>query len=350
MFATRAYGFSQANGPVGPLQIFRREVGPNDVLIDIQFCGICHSDIHQVRDEWGGAIFPMVPGHEIVGEVSQVGSAVTRFTIGDPVGVGCLVDSCRTCRSCQESLEQYCENGWVGTYNSVERDGKTPTYGGYSERIVVDENYVLKLPLNLDRAAMAPLLCAGITTYSPLRQFRVGPGQRVGVVGLGGLGHMAVKLAVAMGAETVLFTSSPGKKAAAQTLGASEVVVSRDAEAMAKQAGRFDLILDTVSATHDINALIGALRRDGTLCLVGAPEHPHQLAAFGLIMARRRIAGSLIGGIAETQEMLDFCGQHNIVSDIELTEVADISRAYDRVVASDVRYRFVIDMQSLRTR
>lgn len=349
MITTKAYGVSKAKEPVGSLTISRREVGPSDVLIEIQYCGICHSDIHQARDEWGGGIFPMVPGHEIVGEVTSVGSAVTRFNVGDPVGVGCLVDSCRTCRSCKDSLEQYCENGWVGTYNGLERDGKTPTYGGYSERIVVDENFVLKLPRNLDRAATAPLLCAGITTYSPLRQFRVGPGQRVGIVGLGGLGHMGLKLAVAMGAETVLFTSSPGKKAAALALGASDVVVSRDADAMAKQAGRFDFILDTVSANHDINALLGALRRDGTLCLVGAPEHPHQLSAFGLIMARRRIAGSLIGGIAETQEMLDFCGQHNIVSDIELTTVSEINRAYERIVASDVKYRFVIDMQSLRS-
>jgi uncharacterized zinc-type alcohol dehydrogenase-like protein len=353
MIATRGYAASRPQAALAPFTFQRREPGPTDVLIEILYCGVCHSDIHQARQEWGSARFPMVPGHEIVGRVSRLGSKVRKFKLGDLAGVGCLVNSCRTCASCQENQEQYCENGSVGTYNSLEKftDSKgqrVPTYGGYSEHIVVDEDFTLRLPPQLPLAATAPLLCAGITTYSPLRHFQVRSGQKVGVVGLGGLGHMAVKFARALGCQTVVFTTSAHKRAEALRLGAHEAVLSTDEAALDKQARSFDFILDTVSAAHDLNWYLHALKRDGTLCLVGAPEDPHEVEGFELILQRRRLAGSLIGGIAETQEMLDYCGQHGITSDIELIPIQQINTAFDRVVAGDVQYRFVIDMGSLR--
>ena len=349
MIASRAYAAQSAGAALGPFEITRRAPRATDVVIELQYCGVCHSDIHQARDEWGGAIFPMVPGHELVGTVTAVGEQVGRFHVGERVGVGCLVDSCRSCKSCAQGLEQYCESGWVGTYNSRERGSGAPTYGGYSERVVVDQDFVLRIPASLDPAQAAPLLCAGVTTYSPLRTWNVGPGQRVGVVGLGGLGHMGVKLAHAFGAETVVFTTSESKRADALRLGADEVVISRDAAAMTRQAERFDFILDTVSAPHDLNAILGLLKRDGTLCLVGAPDKPPVVHGGLLVFKRRRLVGSLIGGIAETQEMLDFCAAKGIASDIELIKIQDINRAFDRAVAGDVKYRFVIDLQSLRT-
>jgi uncharacterized zinc-type alcohol dehydrogenase-like protein len=352
MISTRGYAAHQSKAPLAPFQFNRRDVGPTDVLIEILFCGVCHSDIHQARDEWGGATFPLVPGHEIVGRVTAVGAAVKKFKVGDVAGVGCMVDSCRTCNPCQEGLEQYCENGFVGTYNSTERPkpgqaAPSVTYGGYSDQIVVDEAFTLRIPPQLDLAATAPLLCAGITTYPPLRHFKVSRGQKIGVVGLGGLGHMAVKFGKAMGCHTVVFTTSEKKRAEALRLGAEDVVISSDAASIAKHARCFDFIIDTVSAEHDLNGYLQALKRDGTMCFVGAPENPHKLPGFALIMQRRQVAGSLIGGIAETQEMLDFCGEHGITSDIELIPIQKINEAYDRVVASDVRYRFVIDMKSL---
>jgi len=348
MNMTQAYAASQAKAPLAPHALQRRTPGAHDVAIDIDYCGVCHSDLHQVRDEWGKGMFPMVPGHEIVGRVKAVGDAVTRYKVGDRVGVGCMVDSCRSCSSCQEGLEQFCEQGFVGTYNAKERDGKTITYGGYATDIVTDEAFVLRIPETLDAAGAAPLLCAGITTYSPLRHWKVGPGQTVGVVGLGGLGHMAVKLAHAFGARVVLFTTSPGKEADAKRLGADEVVISKDAQAMKRQAKRFDFILNTVSAPHDINAYTALLKREGTMTLVGLPDSPPQLQAGNLIFRRAQIAGSLIGGIAETQEMLDFCAEHGIVSDIEVIPMQQINQAYERMLKSDVKYRFVIDMASLR--
>ena len=348
MTSTSAYAAQSATSPFAPIRIDRREPGPTDVRIEIRFCGVCHSDLHTARSEWPGTVYPVVPGHEIVGVVTEVGAEVTGFRPGDRAGAGCLVDSCRTCGACAADLEQYCEVEPVFTYNSPDRHTGGVTYGGYASHIVVDERFVLHIPDALDLAAAAPLLCAGITTYSPLRQWKVGPGMRVGVVGLGGLGHMAVKLARALGAHVVLFTTSPGKADDARRLGASEVVVSRDAEAMGRQTGSFDFILDTVAATHDLDAYITLLKRDGTLCLVGVPEVPHPSpAVFNLIFGRRRLAGSLIGGIAETQEMLDFCAEHGIVADIELIPVTGIDLAYDRMVKSDVKYRFVIDMATL---
>jgi len=339
-----------AKSPASKLEPFtfeRREPGPRDVLIEILYCGICHSDIHQARDEWGGAIFPMVPGHEIVGRVTRVGSEVTRFTVGEPAGVGCFVDSCRRCESCKDGLEQYCDGPIVFTYNSTEKDGKTPTYGGYSSHIVVDENYTLKIPLKLPPAGAAPLLCAGITTYSPLRRFKAGPGRRVGVVGLGGLGHMAVKLAAAMGAEVTVFSTSASKEQDARRLGAHEFVVSKDPKSLEALANRFDLILDAVSAPHDLNAYLNLLRRDGALALVGASPKPLEIAAFSLIHKRRTLAGSLIGGIRETQEMLDYCAAHNITSDVEVIPIQQVDAAYERTIKGDVRYRFVIDIKTL---
>ena len=348
MSASKGYAAQSAKDALAPWRFERREPGPSDVKITITHCGVCHSDVHQARDEWGGSIFPMVPGHEIVGLVSAVGSAVSKFKVGQRVGVGCMVDSCRKCPSCLEGQEQYCDRGFSGTYNSREQDKKTLTYGGYSDSIVVDEAFVLRVPDNLDAAGVAPLLCAGITTYSPLRHWKVTKGQRVGVVGLGGLGHMAVKIAHAMGAEVVLFTTSPSKAEDARRLGASEVVLSRDKEQMKTQRGRFDLILDAVAAPHDINGMLGLLKRDGTLCLLGIPDQPHPPPQAGTLVNRRRsLSGSLIGGIAETQEMLDFCAEHNIVSDIELIPIQKINEAYDRMVNGDVKYRFVIDMASL---
>ena len=348
MSQASAYAAQSATTPLGPARIERREPGSGDVRIEIAFCGVCHSDVHTARSEWPGTHYPVVPGHEIVGKVTAVGAAVKGFRPGDVAGVGCLVDSCRTCGACTEGLEQYCEGGRIFSYNSPDRHSGGMTYGGYSSHIVVDQAFVLRMPAGLDLAASAPLLCAGITTWSPLREWKVGPGARVGVVGLGGLGHMAVKLAKAMGAHVVLFTTSPGKTADALRLGAAEVVLSTDAAEMGRRAGTLDFILDTVAASHDLDAYVALLRRDGTLCLVGVPEHPHPSpSAFNLIWERRRLAGSLIGGIRETQEMLDFCGEHGIAADIELISMAAINEAYDRMVKSDVHYRFVIDMGTL---
>ncbi len=330
------------------MSIQRREVTAKDVEIDVLYCGVCHSDLHTARNEWGGTSYPSVPGHEIVGCITKIGGAVTKFKVGDLVGVGCMVDSCRHCESCKDGVEQYCENGMTGTYDSPDKYLGTHTMGGYSERVVVDEDFVLKVPTNLDLAATAPLLCAGITTYSPLRHWNVGPGQRVGIVGIGGLGHMGVKLAKAMGAYVVVITTSASKKEDALRLGADEIILSTDEEQMRKNAGTLHFILDCVSAQHDINAYLRLLKRDGQLTLVGAPEHPLPVAAFSLIPGRKSFSGSLIGGIAETQEMLDFCGKHNITSDIELIRMEDINTAYERLLKSDVKYRFVIDMGSLK--
>ncbi|HEU4828041.1 MAG TPA: NAD(P)-dependent alcohol dehydrogenase [Gemmatimonadales bacterium] len=342
------YAAHEAGGALEPFTFVRREPGPLDVEIEILFCGVCHSDLHTARGEWGGSVYPVVPGHEIVGHVSRAGAGVTRFRPGDPVAVGCMVDSCRTCPSCRDGLEQYCENGAVYTYNSPDTVLGGTTCGGYSNRIVVTEAFVLRLPPAMDPAAAAPLLCAGITTWSPLRTWETGPGARVGVVGLGGLGHMAVKLASAMGADVVLFTTSPGKADDALRLGASEVVVSRDRAAMKRQRARLDFVLDTVAVPHDLNPYLDALRRDGTLCLVGIPPEPHPAPGVGrLVNQRRRLAGSSIGGIAETQEMLDFCAAHGLTADIELIPIQQINEAYERMLRSDVRYRFVIDMESL---
>ncbi len=342
-----AYAASEARAALAPFRIHRREPGPADVVIDIRYCGVCHSDIHQARGEWGGGIFPMVPGHEIVGHVAATGSAVTRFRAGDAVGVGCFVDSCRECAACREGEEQYCTQGMVATYNSHERDGRTPTWGGYSTRIVVDQAYVLRVPdaIPLDRAA--PLLCAGITTYSPLRHFGVEAGDRVAVVGLGGLGHMGVKIAKAMGAKVTVLSTSPSKRDDARRLGADDFAATSDKDTFKRLAGQFDFILDTVSAPHDYNACLNLLRHDGTMILVGMPDQPVPLAAAPLIMGRRRLVGSLIGGIRETQEMLDFCAEHGVASDIERIPITQINEAWERVIRGDVRYRFVIDCASL---
>jgi len=346
-YSVKAYSAASATSPLSGISISRREPTESDVQISILYCGVCHSDLHYVRNEWNFTQYPAVPGHEIVGKVTAVGSGVKKFKVGDTVGVGCLVDSCRTCPDCQAGLEQFCA-GMVMTYGSMDRHLEAPTLGGYSQSIVVTEDFVLRIPSNLSLAAAAPLLCAGITTYSPLRHWKVGPGQKVGVVGLGGLGHMGVKFARAFGAHVVLFTTSPGKAADAQRLGAHEVVVSKDEAQMAAHAGSFDFILDTVSATHDINAYFNLLKRDGNLVLVGAPEKPLPVAAFPLIFRRRSFSGSLIGGLPETQEMLDFCGKHNITSDIEMIKMDQINTAYERMLKSDVKYRFVIDMASLK--
>jgi uncharacterized zinc-type alcohol dehydrogenase-like protein len=347
----KAFGYAaqDASTPLSPFGFERREPGERDVQIDILYCGVCHSDLHTVREEWGGTIYPCVPGHEIVGRVTRIGSGVQTFKTGDLVGVGCMVDSCRTCRSCRDGLEQYCEVGFTGTYNGPEQGTGANTYGGYSDTIVVDESFVLRVPDGLDPAAVAPLLCAGITTYSPLRRWRVQAGQKVGVVGLGGLGHMAVKLARAMGAHVVLFTTSPNKREDALALGAHEVVVSKDREAMKAHRNSFDFILDTVAAPHDLDTYLVLLARDGAMVLVGAPAEPHPATTvFNLIMKRRQLAGSLIGGIAETQEMLDFCAQHGITAEIEIIPIQRINEAYERMLKSDVKYRFVIDMASLK--
>ncbi|TAM51142.1 MAG: NAD(P)-dependent alcohol dehydrogenase [Paraburkholderia sp.] len=349
MYTTHGYAAKDADSPLVAFDIQRRDLRAHDVQIEVLFCGVCHSDLHQARNEWRNTIFPVVPGHEIVGRVTQVGPTVTRYKSGDLVGVGCLVDSCRTCASCAEGLEQYCENGFVGTYNGVDRVSGETTYGGYSTSVVVDEAFVLRVPDNLDPAGAAPLLCAGITTYSPLRQWGAGPGKKVGVVGLGGLGHMGVKLARAMGAHVVLFTTSPSKIEDAKRLGAHEVVISKDPAQMQAHLNSFDFILNTVAAQHDLNPFIALLKRDATMTLVGAPEHDHPSPqVFNLIFKRRRLAGSLIGGIAETQEMLDFCGEHGITSDIEMIPMQGINEAYERMLKSDVKYRFVIDLDSLR--
>ncbi len=348
MVASFGYAARSATAPLCPFHFDRREPGPRDVQIEILYCGVCHSDVHAARDEWGGAVYPLVPGHEIAGRVSRVGSEVTKFRQGDLAGVGCMVDSCRRCINCDDGLEQYCDHDFTQTYNSPDRHTGGMTYGGYASNIVVDEHFVLRMPEGLDPAGAAPLLCAGITTYSPLRQWGVANGHKVGVVGLGGLGHMAVKLAHAMGAYVVLFTTSPGKTEDALRLGADEVVISRDADAMARQAGTFHFILNTVAAPHNLDPFLALLRRDGTMTLVGAPAEPHPSpAVFNLIFKRRRLAGSLIGGIAETQEMLDFCAEHGITADVEMIRMDQINEAWERMVRSDVKYRFVIDMASM---
>lgn len=345
----KAYGTEAAEAPLNQLNIDRRKPTPHDVEIEIQYCGVCHSDLHTARNEWHSTVYPCVPGHEIVGKVVSVGNHVSKFKVGDIVGVGCMVDSCRECEYCKEGLEQYCEPGMTGTYNGRDKYlPNTPTFGGYSESIVVDENFVLRIPQNLNLAATAPLLCAGITTYSPLRHWNVGPGKKVGIVGIGGLGHMGIKLAKAMGAHVVAFTTSESKFEEAKRLGADEVVLSKDPEQMAAYRGKLHFILDAVSAQHDINTYLGLLRTDGSLALVGAPEQPLPVAAFSLIPGRKSFAGSMIGGIAETQEMLDFCGEHNITSDIEMINIQQINEAYDRLLKGDVKYRFVIDMASLK--
>ncbi|HEY9171883.1 MAG TPA: NAD(P)-dependent alcohol dehydrogenase [Verrucomicrobiae bacterium] len=344
----KSYAMQSATTPLAPLTIQRREPTSTDVELEILYCGVCHSDLHTARSEWPGTLYPCVPGHEIVGRVTRVGDRVTKFKVGDLSAVGCMVDSCRTCAHCQAGLEQYCLAFPVFTYNGPDKFLGGHTFGGYSTNIVVDEAFALRVPAGLDLAATAPLLCAGITTYSPLRHWKVGPNQKVGIVGLGGLGHMAVKFARAFGAHVVLFTTSPGKVADGLRLGAHEVVISKDAAAMAKQAGSFDFILDAVSAQHDLNAYLSLLKLDGTLTLVGAPEKPMPIAAFSLILPRRNFAGSCIGGIAETQEMLDFCGRHKITSDIELIPIQKINEAWERLLKQDVRYRFVIDMASLK--
>lgn len=344
----KAFGTTAADASLRPLSIKRRNVTPHDVEIEILYCGVCHSDLHTARNEWHGTIYPCVPGHEIVGRVVNTGNHVKKFKVGNLAAVGCMVDSCRECQYCKDGLEQYCEQGNIQTYNSPDKHLGSQTYGGYSESVTVHEDFVLRVPENLDLAATAPLLCAGITTYSPLKHWKVGPGQKVGVVGLGGLGHMGVKLAKAMGAHVVVFTTSSNKIEDAKSLGADEVVLSKDDDQMRKQAGKLHFILDTVSGQHDINAYLNLLRVDGSLALVGAPEHPLPVAAFSLLPYRRSFAGSAIGGIAETQEMLDFCGKHNIVSDIEMIDIQQINDAYERLLKGDVKYRFVIDMASLK--
>jgi uncharacterized zinc-type alcohol dehydrogenase-like protein len=351
MTRAKAYSAASKTSALAATTIERREPTEHDVQIEILFCGVCHSDLHTVRDEWNAfmpTVYPCVPGHEIAGRVARVGSGVRKFKKGDLVGVGCLVDSDRTCAECKEGLEQFCANG-VFTYNAPDKHLGGVTYGGYSESVVVDERFVVRVPPNLDLAAAAPLLCAGITTFSPLHHRRVGKGQKVGIVGLGGLGHMGVKFARALGAHVVVFTTSPGKREDALRLGAHETVVSKDANAMTKHAGSFDMILDTVSADHDLNAYLQLLRRDGNLTLVGAPPKPLGVASFNLIMGRKSVSGSPIGGLPETQEMLDFCGKHSITSDVEVIPIQKINEAYERLMKSDVKYRFSIDMASLRS-
>lgn len=345
---TKAFAADSATTPLAPFSLERRVPGEHDVKIEILFCGVCHSDVHTVRNEWQGTTYPCVPGHEIVGRITQVGAQVQKFKVGDIAGVGCLVDSCRSCESCEENLEQFCEKKAIFTYNSPDKHSGDMTYGGYSENIVVDEAFVLRVPENLDLAATAPLLCAGITTYSPLRYHGVSEGQKVGIVGLGGLGHMGVKLAKALGAHVVVFTTSLNKVDDALRLGADEVVHSKDESAMKKHLNSLHFILDTVGAKHDINAYLVLLRRDGNLTQVGVASEPFAVDVSNLIMGRRNFSGSLIGGLKETQEMLDFCGQHHITSDIELIPIQQVNEAYDRLVKGDVKYRFVIDMASLK--
>jgi uncharacterized zinc-type alcohol dehydrogenase-like protein len=348
MSKTIGYAAHSATTPLEQLSFDRREPGASDVEIEIQYCGVCHSDLHTVRSEWPGTVYPVIPGHEIVGRVTRVGSGVKGFAAGDLAAVGCMVDSCRTCPDCLEGLEQYCQGGMTLTYNSPDKHLGGMTYGGYSKGIVVDERFVLRVPGNLNLPAVAPLLCAGITTYSPLRHWGVDRGSKIGIVGLGGLGHMALKFGHAFGAHVVLFTTSPGKEADARRLGADDVVISGNRDAAKRHARSLDFILDTVSAPHDLDALTSLLKRDGTLCMVGAPPEPHPSPAItNLVFKRRRIAGSLIGGIPETQEMLDFCAEHGITSDIEMIRMQDINAAYERMLRSDVKYRFVIDMASL---
>lgn len=348
-YKSKAYGTESPTADLLPMQIQRREPTPEDIEIEILYCGVCHSDLHTARNDWGGTIYPAVPGHEIVGRVTRIGSAVTKLQVGDIAAVGCLVDSCSRCPSCAADLEQYCENGFVGTYNGKDKHLQTQTYGGYSEKIVVQEHFVLKVPSHLDLAAVAPLLCAGITTWSPLRHWRVGAHSKVAVVGLGGLGHMAIKLAKGLGAHVTLFSRSAGKEADARQLGADQVILSTDPQQMQAARAQYDLIIDTVPYVHDLNPYVSTLRASGTLVLVGylGPLDP-TLNTAQMVIGRKAISGSLIGGIAETQELLDFCGEHNIVSEIEIIKMQDINTAYERMLKSDVRYRFVIDMRSLQ--
>ena len=346
-FEVKAYAAKEKKGNLAPHDIERREVGDNDVHIDITYCGVCHSDIHSVNNDWGNAKYPMVPGHEIIGKVKSVGPNVTNFAVGDLVGVGCMVDSCRTCSSCKQDLEQYCEEGMVGTYNGKDKHLGGHTFGGYSESIVVDQEYVLRVPTNLDEKAIAPLLCAGITTYSPLNHWGVKKGDKVGVIGLGGLGHMGIKFAAAMGAHVVMITTSPSKSADAKRLGADEVLISKNIDEMEQHRGTFDFLLNTVPVGHDVNPYLDLLKLDATMVLVGAIEPLEPMHGGKLILGRKRLAGSLIGGIKETQEMLDFCGEHDIVSDVEMINIDEINEAYKRVQNNDVKYRFVIDMKSL---
>ena len=343
---TRGYAVLEANGPLVPFTFARRDLRPTDIAFDIKYAGICHSDIHQAREEWGSAIFPMVPGHEIVGVVTAVGSEVTKHAIGDRVGVGVFIDSCRTCDNCLAGQQQYCEKGMTGTYNGYERDGTTVAMGGYSNKFVIDQDYALKIPSSLDLSGVAPLLCAGITLYSPLRHWKAGPGQKVGVIGLGGLGHMGVKFAAAMGAEVTVFSHSAGKEEDAKRMGAKHFVVTKVPEVFAAHAESFDLILNTVSAELDINQYLGLLKINGTLVVIGLPGKPYEVTAFNLLRLRRSLAGSMIGGLPEIQEMLNFCAEKNIVSDVEVIKADYINEAYDRTVKSDVKYRFVIDADS----
>ena len=342
------YAAPAAKKPLGPFKFQRREPREHDVVIEVKYCGICHSDIHQARDEWGGSMFPMVPGHEIAGIVTHVGSKATKYKVGDKVGVGCFVDSCRGCVYCKQDLQQFCVDGMTGTYNAMERDGKTPTYGGYSNVITVDENYVLRMPESIPLDAGAPLLCAGITLYSPLRHWNAGPGKKVAIVGVGGLGHMGVKLAHAMGADVTVLSHSPKKEADAKRLGADHFYVTSNPETFTKLAGTFDLIINTVSHDIDWNAYLELVKVDGAMVMVGVPEKPVPVSSFSMIMGRRSLAGSLIGGIKETQEMLDFCAEHKIVCDIETIPASKINEVYERVLKSDVRYRFVIDMATMK--
>lgn len=348
MLVCTGFAAPSAAEPLGPMSFHRRDVGKNDVKIEILYCGVCHSDLHFARNEWKFTTYPCVPGHEIVGRVAEIGDEVAGFKIGDKVGVGCIVDSCRKCPACKEGLQQYCQVGMVGTYGGVEPVIGGPTYGGYSDSIVVDQGYVLRIPEGMALASAAPLLCAGITLYSPLRHWGAGPGKKVGIVGLGGLGHMGVKLAHAMGAHTVLFTTSTSKVADAKRLGADDVVLSTKPDEMAKHTGSFDLIIDTVAATHEMSPLFNLLKREATLVQVGAPEHPLSISVFPLIMKRRNFSGSMIGGIPETQEMLDFCAERNITADVEVIPIQKINEAYERMLKSDVKYRFSIDMASLK--
>lgn len=347
MLPTKSYAAQDAKTPLAPFSFERRDPRENDVLIEISHCGVCHSDIHQVRNEWGNSIYPMVPGHEIVGRVKKVGPGVTKFKEGDLVGVGCMVDSCRECENCKHGEEQYCEKGNTGTYNAYERDGKTISQGGYSSQIVVDQDFVLKVSENLPIEGVAPLLCAGITTYSPLRHWKVGKGHKVAVLGLGGLGHMAVKFASSFGAEVTMLSTSASKEKDAKRLGAHHFALTKDRDQVKALSNKFDFIINTVSAPHDYNMYLGMLKLNGVMICVGAPEVPTPVSAFALIMGRRSVAGSLIGGIPETQEMLDYCAEHNIVSDVEVIPIDQVNEAYERMLKGDVRYRFVIDMKTL---
>lgn len=348
MFPVRGFATHAATAPLVPFRFDRRSPGPHDVQIDILYCGVCHSDLHQARNDWSNALYPMVPGHEIVGRVVAVGAHVTKFAVGDLAGVGCMVDSCRRCEPCEAGLEQYCAEGCTVTYNGHERGSDQLTFGGYSEQIVAEQRFVVKIPEGMDLKAVAPLLCAGITTYSPLRHWKVGPGQKVGVIGLGGLGHMGVKLARAMGAHVTMITTSPEKGKDALRLGADEVLVSKDADAMAAARGRFHFLLNTIPVGHDVNPYLDLLRLDGAMVLVGVLTPLAPIRGGNLIQGRRSLAGSAIGGMAETQEMIDFCAEHGIVSDVEMIRIQDINEAYERLLRNDVRYRFVIDMASLK--